>query len=165
MLSSRSGNWRSTLGTVLVLALGLAGCGPGPGAVQSPGRTRGDTARASSAGSVLTDSALSRMRFQRFADVIEGRFPGVRVEHYQNGEIGIRVRGAGSFQGRNEPLYLLDGMEIQASSLLQINPEDITRIEVIKDAMAAAYGVRGANGVILITTKRRESESFAPGHN
>ncbi|NJD10638.1 MAG: hypothetical protein FIB01_09460 [Gemmatimonadetes bacterium] len=160
MLGSKASNRRGSPRAVIVLALGLAGCGPGlraPGSEAAP-RAAGDSSRANSTGSVLTDSALARMRYQRFADVIEGRFPGVRVEHYQNGEIGIRIRGAGAFQGRNEPLYLLDGMEIQASSLLQINPEDITRIEVIKDAMAAAYGVRGANGVIMITTRRRESE-------
>ena len=159
MLTSRTDGFGFAAFAVAALLL-LAGCGPGgpPAGPGTAGRGARDTASTVSSGSVLSDSALGHLRYQRFADLIEGRFPGVRVEHYQNGEIGIRIRGAGAFQGRSEPLYLLDGMEIQSSSLLSINPEDITRIEVVKDGMAAAYGVRGANGVILITTKRRGSD-------
>jgi TonB-dependent SusC/RagA subfamily outer membrane receptor len=64
---------------------------------------------------------------------------------------------AHSFLGSSDPLYVIDGMPIafgMARPLSGINPHDVARINVLKDASAAIYGVRGANGVALITTKR-----------
>lgn len=91
-------------------------------------------------------------------DLIEGRLPGVYVRRLGNGGVSIRVRGASSFMGGGEPLFVIDGRTIMApvsSALLAINPNDILRIDVLKDAGATAiYGSRGSNGVILITTKR-----------
>lgn len=81
-----------------------------------------------------------------------GRFPGVEVYRSSTG-LSVRIRGRTSVLGGNEPLYVLDGVPV--GGLDGINPGDVARIEVLKDAGAtAAYGVRGANGVILITTKR-----------
>lgn len=87
-----------------------------------------------------------------------GRFPGVWVTRTPDGGIAIRIRGATSFRGGTEPLYVLDGIPIQpgpGGGLSGINPYDIASIEVLKDAASTAmYGVRGANGVIVIKTKR-----------
>ena len=91
-------------------------------------------------------------------DLIEGRLPGVTVRRLGNGDVSIRVRGAPSFMGGGEPLFVIDGRTIMApvgSALMAINPRDVVRIDVLKDAGATAiYGSRGGNGVILITTRR-----------
>jgi len=74
-----------------------------------------------------------------------------------DGGIAVRIRGATTINGSTEPLYVIDGLPIQAGpggSLVGINPHDIASIEVLKDAASLAfYGMRGANGVILIKTK------------
>jgi TonB-linked SusC/RagA family outer membrane protein len=67
----------------------------------------------------------------------------------------VQIRGANSIQGSNEPLYVLDGFLTTGSSLDMLNSLDIESVEVLKDASATAiYGSRGANGVVLITTKQ-----------
>ena len=66
----------------------------------------------------------------------------------------IRIRGVGSISAGSEPLFILDGLQIQASAYNALNPNDIEQITVLKDAAASAiYGSRAANGVIVITTK------------
>jgi TonB-dependent SusC/RagA subfamily outer membrane receptor len=66
----------------------------------------------------------------------------------------IRIRGRRSFNASNDPLYVVDGIPL-SSGIDDINPNDITSMEVLKDASATAiYGARGANGVVIITTKR-----------
>ncbi|MGM9760035.1 MAG: SusC/RagA family TonB-linked outer membrane protein [Parabacteroides sp.] len=86
---------------------------------------------------------------------LQGRVPGVVITSNTgspDGNFTIRVRGTNSIQGGNDPLYIVDGMPANVSS---INSQDIASVEVLKDASATAiYGSRGANGVILITTKR-----------
>lgn len=106
---------------------------------------------------------------------LAGRAPGVMVVKSSGApgaDASIRIRGASSVFGINEPLYVIDGVPIQIgqgmgldtyrstksfqmSPLASINPEDIERIDILKDASGTAiYGSRGANGVILVTTKR-----------
>lgn len=73
------------------------------------------------------------------------------------GEINVRIRGTNSIQGSNEPLYVIDGFPFNGNPTL-ISNNDIESIEVLKDASATAiYGSRGANGVVLITTKKGKS--------
>jgi TonB-dependent SusC/RagA subfamily outer membrane receptor len=92
-------------------------------------------------------------------EILAGRFPGVTVSRVASGGISVRIRGRTSIVGSNEPLYVIDGMTIEPGpdgALLGINPEDIASIKVLKDvASTAFYGVRGANGVIVITLKNR----------
>jgi TonB-dependent starch-binding outer membrane protein SusC len=108
----------------------------------------------------LSEEELSGMRVSRVEELIQGRIPGVQVIRLANGDFSIRVRGAKTFgQGSDEPLYVVDGMPLMANglrnALMGIAPQDIARIDVLKDAGATAvYGSKGANGVILITTKR-----------
>ncbi|MFC5408727.1 SusC/RagA family TonB-linked outer membrane protein [Larkinella bovis] len=91
---------------------------------------------------------------------IQGRVPGVTISQNNwnpGAEATVRVRGTRSFRASNDPLYVIDGIPI-ARGLNEINPSDIESMEVLKDASATAiYGSRGANGVILITTKRGKS--------
>jgi len=89
---------------------------------------------------------------------LSGRAAGVQVNQNTGApgsSISVRIRGTNSIQGSNEPLYVIDGFP---SSINSLNNSEIASIEILKDASATAiYGSRGANGVVLITTKRGES--------
>ena len=90
------------------------------------------------------------------ADVLRGRAAGVYVHSSSfepGGGISVRVRGASSISSENEPLYVIDGIQCEDAST--VVPADIESIEVLKDAASTAiYGARGANGVVIITTKK-----------
>ena len=85
---------------------------------------------------------------------LQGRAAGVNITTNSGspeGSFTIRIRGANSIRGSNDPLYIVDGFPANVSS---VNPDDIESLEVLKDASATAiYGSRGSNGVVLITTK------------
>ncbi len=87
---------------------------------------------------------------------MQGRVSGVQVTTNSarpGGSTTIRIRGAGSVNAGNEPLYVIDGFP--TNNLNSINPSDIETLDILKDASATAiYGSRGSNGVVLITTKR-----------
>jgi len=108
-----------------------------------------------------------------FDQALQGRAAGVQVTQTSGkpgAETSIRIRGTTSINAGNEPLYVIDGMLVNSDAgdmstgvtlgprigaLSAINPNDIESIEILKDASATAiYGSRGANGVVLITTKR-----------
>ncbi|KAA6308296.1 TonB-dependent receptor SusC, partial [termite gut metagenome] len=112
---------------------------------------------------------LKKVPVTSFDQAIQGRAAGVQVTQASSapgGRVMIRVRGGNSLTSSNEPLYVVDGYPIYAGSsaggngagqnpLSTINTSDIVSIEILKDASATAiYGARGANGVVLITTKR-----------
>lgn len=108
----------------------------------------------------ITDKELKNRPVLRADQMLQGRLPGVDVKSV-NGAPGtgtsIRIRGARSINATNEPLYVIDGL-VGVGDLNSLNPDDIATIDVLKDASATAiYGSRGANGVILITTKRGKS--------
>lgn len=90
------------------------------------------------------------------AQAIQGKAPGVAVQMptgAPGGSMTVRVRGTTSFNGSNEPLYVVDGVPVDNVDFLQ--PNDIENMQILKDASSAAiYGSRGANGVVLITTKQ-----------
>ena len=114
-------------------------------------------APSSSHGTVTADD-ISQQPGKSIEEVLAGRIAGVQVGRDETGALTVRVRGGSSINGPNEPLYVIDGISIQAGpggSLAGINPSDIESIQVLRDAMAtAAYGVRGANGVIVIKMKK-----------
>ena len=104
---------------------------------------------------VVTSEQLSKTPATSLARAIQGRASGVLVT--QSGSPGsgptIRIRGTGSINQDPNPLYVIDG--VVGGSMNDINPNDIESFQVLKDASAAAiYGADGANGVIIITTKR-----------
>ncbi|MDO5980081.1 SusC/RagA family TonB-linked outer membrane protein [Flavivirga spongiicola] len=98
--------------------------------------------------------------------LLQGKIAGVQVTQ-TSGEPGegvaVRIRGLSSREGSNSPLYVVDGFPYgDAGNLKQLNPNDIASMEVLKDASAAAiYGSRGANGVIIITTKSGKNNQKA----
>ena len=134
-------------GLVVVLAL-LSGCKSSPDTVtQSPPPRRDD----------VTAEDIERSPGQPIEEILKGRVAGVTVTQGEGGLV-VRIRGISSFYGNNEPLYVLDDVPITpgpGGALRGISPYDIESINVLKDpADTALYGVRGANGVIVIRTKR-----------
>jgi TonB-dependent starch-binding outer membrane protein SusC len=92
----------------------------------------------------------------RVEDLLRGRVAGVQVLDTPGG-LAVRIRGTSSIMGGNDPLFVVDGMPLAPGpgGTTGLNPSDVESIEVLKDASATAiYGTRGANGVVLITTKR-----------
>lgn len=120
----------------------------------------GTTRKESLTGSVsqVSGQEIENAAVSRIDQNIQGRIPGVQVTSV-SGEPGastsIRIRGGNSIQGNNEPLWVIDGTIVgQDFNLNTINSNDIESIDVLKDASAVSiYGTRGANGVILVTTK------------
>lgn len=107
--------------------------------------------------SISADKVSQVKAISNIAQTLQGQMSGVMANQRsgQPGEaVNIIIRGANSISGGSAPLYVVDGMLLDGLSS-QLNPEDIQNIEVLKDASAVAiYGSRGANGVIMITTKR-----------
>jgi len=103
-------------------------------------------------------AGVQKRHHEPIASLIQRSSPGVLVSTGPNGSLIVRIRGSGSFYGSEEPLYVIDGVPLPVGSggrLAGINPEDIESIKVLKDPPETAlYGVRGANGVVLITTRR-----------
>ena len=92
---------------------------------------------------------------------LNGRVAGVQVTSQDGGpgdNFNIVIRGAGSLTGSTAPLYVVDGFPQETSTMSALNPNDIESIDILKDASATAiYGARGANGVVIITTKKGAS--------
>ena len=118
--------------------------------------SRRDTGPASSP--MVTAEDIERNPGVPIEQIIESKIPGIAVTRTGNGAIAIRIRGTSSFYSSNDPLFVIDGTPIDAGpsgALAGVNPYDIESIRVLKDpADIGIYGVRGANGVIVITTKR-----------
>ena len=112
-----------------------------------------------SVSSVSADDMVMGGTVSNAALALQGKTAGVQVSQTSKapgGSISVRVRGSNSISSTNEPLYVVDGFP--SSEGLNINPNDIESMQILKDASATAiYGARGANGVVLITTKRGKS--------
>lgn len=104
----------------------------------------------------VTSKSFEDQPLSRVEDALQGRAAGVTVSKANGspgGAVKIRIRGTNSISGNNDPLVVVDG--IIGGDLRTLNPNDIATMDVLKDASATAiYGSRGANGVILITTKK-----------
>lgn len=137
----------------------------------------GEERRVDMTGSIASIKAedLEKSVYNTVDQTLQGRIAGVHVMQASaepGGAVSVRIRGSNSISGNNEPLYVVDGFPMaeadeaegparstQGNGLVGLNPDDILSIEVLKDASATAiYGSRGANGVVLITTKRGPSE-------
>jgi TonB-dependent SusC/RagA subfamily outer membrane receptor len=135
----------TVLAAALLVACGRAAFDPEP----VPEKTAG-------ASQSLTDKDFGQQRVTRVEELFAGRFPGVEVFNAPGG-IQVRIRGQTTLFGESEPLFVVAGTPLLSGTggLLAINPHEVARIEVLKDAAStSAYGLRGANGVIKVTTKR-----------
>src|SRR5687768_17298804 len=122
----------------------------------------GTQKRATLTGSIATvgGEALTKSQAVNVTTSLSGRLPGLVVNQRTgvpgSENLDIVIRGASSFNGTpgvNSPLIVIDGVPRDAGILSSLNPQDIDAITVLKDASAAIYGARAANGVILVTTK------------
>ena len=159
--------WTAPLFAGAALLLG-AGCathaaeetsGPEPDTVAVGYGTQAARNMTGAVASVSNDD--SNTRVSRVEEMMQGRLAGVFVSRLPDGGYSVRVRGAGGLLGEGEPLFVVDGTPLGGTfpghTLDGINPADVRRIDVLKDAASAAiYGSRAANGVILITTRRQE---------
>ena len=174
--SVRAGVIRAARGTLLAFTF-LAACSPagsrGPGIV-TPARYE-PAAQADSVdlgyemqsrqtvtgavGTIILPDDVGRPRVNRIEELLEGRVPGVSVTRLRGGNLSLQIRGVGRGYGNGEPLLVVDGTpwttDMPIRSLLNaINPNDVARIDVLKDASSAAiYGSRAGNGVLLITLR------------
>ena len=123
----------------------------------------GTTTRSSFTGSagVVKAEELQKRQVSNITKALSGQVAGVQITS-SNGQPGtsatVRIRGVGSMNASNNPLYVVDGVPFDGN-ISAINPQDIETMTVLKDAAAnALYGARGANGVILITTKKAKGK-------
>ncbi|HET7458411.1 MAG TPA: TonB-dependent receptor plug domain-containing protein [Gemmatimonadaceae bacterium] len=151
---------------LLLFLLGAAACHGRRTTDQAPSRDttavaapRGTLDGHAGASSTIESDEIEKRHPTRFADLLQGQ-PGVQVTQQGNG-VSVRIRGAGTVYGSGEPLYVLDGVILgngATESLLGLAASDIERIQVLRDAgTTAIYGSRGANGVIIVTTKRERT--------
>lgn len=102
------------------------------------------------------------------AEALTGRLAGVRVttsEGAPGADVQIRIRGGGSITQDNSPIYVVDGIQVE-NALNFLSPQDIESIDVLKDASTTAiYGARGANGVVIITTKSGKGGKTTVSYN
>jgi TonB-dependent SusC/RagA subfamily outer membrane receptor len=154
------------LGVVLSSA-----CGRSPPRVQAPAPVDDDVSvgygtQSKRDGTGATTSITpteSDAQLPRVEDLLSARVPGLEVIRLPNGSFTLRIRGQRTLRSTasssDEPLLVIDDIPVQSgslgSTLAGLVPRDVARIDVLKDAAATSiYGSRGANGVIIITTKR-----------
>ena len=153
---------RTTLAVALAATLAVAGCG-GKKTDQTPLPERERRpASAMAPGSAVTSVSGDEMRnvpSQRIEDYLSSRVAGLQVYRNENGGYTIRIRGTAKLRATDEePLLVIDGIPVQeggnSAALSGLDPRDISRVDVLKDASATAiYGSRGGNGVLVIKTK------------
>ena len=115
----------------------------------------------------VSSAAIASIPVASAVEAISGKLAGVQItttEGSPDAEVKIRVRGGGSITGDNKPLFIVDGFPV--NSISDISPSDIESIDVLKDASATAiYGSRGANGVIIVTTKSGKEGKISVSYN
>ncbi|NMM49345.1 SusC/RagA family TonB-linked outer membrane protein [Marinigracilibium pacificum] len=115
---------------------------------------------------VVDGDNLTQQPIGSVDNLLQGQSPGVLAVS-QNGRPGgnayIRIRGVGSVNASNEPLFIIDGIQMTQSDYNALNPNDIQSISILKDAASTSiYGARASNGVVLITTKSGAAEKGKP---
>lgn len=111
--------------------------------------------------SKVTGENIEKLNIPRMDQALQGQVSGVNINTNSGspgGSSTIRIRGLSTF-GDNDPLILVDGVVYDSEGLNALNPNDIASINVLKDATAGIYGVRAANGVIIIETKQGTTNS------
>ncbi|MEI9808061.1 MAG: SusC/RagA family TonB-linked outer membrane protein [Bacteroidota bacterium] len=122
------------------------------------GYTRERASKYSGSASKVSSERINNIPNASLDQILQGRAPGL-YSVAGSGQPGaaatVLIRGAGSISGVTAPLYIMDGIPIEAGVFQSLNPSDIESVDVLKDASSTAlYGSRGANGVIVITSKR-----------
>ena len=147
--------------------LGLTACAFGSGQldpVLEPGEAQvgyGSRPERDITGSVssLSEHELDDLRPLQLEELLRGRVAGLQFIRQPNGRTTVRIRGTNSISNDREPLLIVDGIPLPsesfATALSGLLPQDILRVDVLKDvASTSIYGMRGSGGVIIITTRR-----------
>ncbi len=125
------------------------------------GYTREKKSTFSGSAAKVTAKAINQVPNASLDQVLQGRAPGllaVSGSGQPGAAANVIIRGVGSINGSTQPLYIIDGVPVQASAFSALSTSDVESVDVLKDAAATAlYGSRGANGVIVVTTKRGKS--------
>ncbi len=126
--------------------------------VIATGYTTSVKAKSNIAAQVVSSETIQNRPNQSFVQTLQGQVAGLNIQT-GSGEPGaastIIIRGLGTINGSTEPLFVIDGVQMGSSAFRSLNPNEIESVNVLKDAGATAvYGNRGANGVIVVTTKR-----------
>src|SRR5574344_83620 len=111
----------------------------------------------------VNEKELNKRPVNNAFEALQGKAAGVDITSSERpGTVGnIRIRGNRSLNASNTPLYVVDGVPLSSGGIETLNPRDIESIDVLKDASSTAiYGSRGANGVVLVTTKRGKTGGF-----
>ena len=136
---------RAALSAWVLIGL-AAGCASGRASNEPPAKP------------MVTAEDRERNPGESIEKVLQAKAPGILVTRTDDGGIAVQIRGTSSIYGSNEPLYVIDDVPVQpgpGGALTGINPFDIESIKVLKNpADTGIYGILGANGVIVITTKR-----------
>ena len=151
----------------VVVILSLAACGPHTAKSES-GQAQprdsvalgyGGQAPTNVTGSVSSiDPGRNKAFYTSMADYLQGQVAGLQVVRLPRGDVQLVVRGKSTFgPGDNSALLVIDNKPISpdavSAQLNSLRPEDVLRVDVLKDASAAIYGSRGGNGVVIITTR------------
>ena len=109
----------------------------------------------------VSGDALTKSSGAVLQQALQGKVAGAQITQTSGSpgaDLRVRIRGSNSVYYGNDPLYVIDGVPVSDGSLSYINPNDVESISVLKDASATAiYGARGANGVVMVTTKKGRS--------
>ena len=107
---------------------------------------------------VVTAEDMARNTGRPIEEVLQAKVPGLVVSRTPEGHLTLQIRGTSSFMSNNQPLYVIDDVPVTpgpGGALIGLNPHDIETIRVLKDpADTGLYGMRGANGVVIVTTKK-----------
>ena len=147
----------STARRVLVASLvaAMLGCASHAGTTDPTPAAAPDSASSAAPAAKAVAPSPGR-EAQSIEEMLSGKFPAVTVDQTSNGGLKIRIRGGNtSFYNGEEPLIVIDDVPLPQGSngILFLNPHDITKIVVLKNpADVAIYGIRGANGVIKVST-------------
>jgi TonB-dependent SusC/RagA subfamily outer membrane receptor len=106
----------------------------------------------------VNGAQMREANVQSIEEYLNGRVPGLRVERDEQGRLSLRIRGNAS--AMSEPLLIIDDMQVpgggNSDALRSLNPREILRVEVLKDAsQTAMYGSRGANGVVIVKLRKK----------
>ena len=117
----------------------------------------------------ITAEKVNYVPVASFDQILQGKAPGLLITS-GSGQPGssarVQIRGASSINGGNGPLFVIDGMPVEAGVFQSINPNDFESVDVLRDAIATAqYGNRGSNGVIIATTKKGKAGKMVIGYN
>ena len=146
------------LGAAALMAGSACSAKAPPALEEAPATAQAKPKTSTASDATLTQTDAPAQQYSRIEELVASRASGLQVVQV-NGAYAFRIRGLSSPSGINDPLIVVDGVVSNlpgTRGLDGISPNDVLRVEVLKDAASTAYyGMRGASGVILVTTRKK----------